>query len=244
MAILDTLDEAKAYLAGVKKKYRFRKARLAQKEAVELQSTLAQCRGKLEICKKDFNRAVNVQSKNIGEGMRVGADTVIQEQILWDSAIGYMLVRDAIFALETISSYDAVSHAYEMLDAAMKQVSGKKNNFPKSMKIGSTKERNAYGYLTSSASLREKEELLSGFFEELKVTGDIEKHLAAARIPAAKSGELRHVYTQDTVSTEGSSDIDAMMRRLSGVKDDASKNVDLSRYADSLLDIHVPKDNK
>lgn len=249
MAILDTLDEVKIYLEGIKKKYRFKKARLARQEAVELQTTLAKCRGKLEICKKDLNRAINTQSKNINEGKQIGADTIIQEQILWDASIGYMLVRDAIYALETISSYDAVSHAYEMLDAAMKQVAGKKTEFPGNMKIGSTKERNAYGYITSSAALKEKQELLDSFFENLKVTGDIEAHLAAARLPAARQAELRHAYTKDTVSADPAgtaqavSDIDALMGRLSSVEDAVVADEDFESNLESMLDIHPPKDS-
>ncbi len=242
MAILDTLDEVKSFLEGIKRKYRFRKARIARQDAVELQTTLAKCRGKLEICKKDFSRTINTQSRNINAGVKEGADTVIQEQIMWDAAIGYMLVRDAIFALETINSYDSVSHAYEMLDAAMKQIAGKKNGFPKAMKIGSTKERNAYGYITSSAALKEKEELLDTFFESLKLTGNIEEHLAAARNPAARQAELRHAYTKGNTAAEPASEIDALMDRLSGVEDQAAAQPDFENDMGSMLDIHPPKD--
>ena len=245
MAISDILSEVKASLEELKRKYRFKKARMAHEDAVELQVTLAKCRGKLEICKKDFNRAINTQSKNIGEGKKVGADTVIQEQILWDAAIGYMLVRDAIFALETITSYDAVSHAYEMLDAAMKQVAGKKSNFPGGMKIGSTKERNAYGYITSSAALKEKEELLDSFFEELKVAGDIEARLAEARMPGERQAELRHAYTKSgEVAASKGSEIDDIMSRLSGSERAPVADEDFERDMSSMLDIHPPKDAK
>lgn len=244
MAVLDTLDEVKAYLEGVKKKYRFKKARMAQQDAAELQATLAKCRGKLEICRKDFNRTINTQSHNISKGIAEGADTAIQEQILWDAAIGYMLVKDAIFALETINSYDSVSHAYEMLDAAMKQIAGKKNGFPKSMKIGSTKERNAYGYITSSAALKDKEELLDTFFESLKLSGDIEAELAGARNPAARQAELRHAYTSAAASAklegkENASEMDEIMERLNGAPGKASETDDIDA---SLLDIHPPVD--
>lgn len=244
MAISDMMSEVKNSLGEIKRKYRFKKARMAREDAVELQTTLAKCRGKLEICKNDFNRAINAQSKNITEGKKIGADTIIQEQIMWDAAIGYMLVRDAIYALETISSYDAVSHAYEMLDAAMKQVAGKKSNFPGSMKIGSTKERNAYGYITSTAALKEKEELLDSFFEELKNSGDIEARLADARIPGARQAELRRAYTDaQEPETEKTSEIDDYMSRLNAVKDTPAAAEDFEKGMDSMLDIHPPKDS-
>lgn len=240
MSISDTLEEVKSYLADIKKKYRFRKAAVARAAAVELQTTLAQCRGKLEICKKDLNRTINNQSKNICEGLSLGTDTIIQEQILWDAAIGYMLVRDAIYALETINSYDAVSHAYEMLDTAMKQVAGKKSGFPGNMKIGSTKERNAYGYITSSTALKEKEAMLESFFEVLKQEGDIEKQMAAARNPANRQAERRYAYTQDAEANP-TSDLDARKARLDSMSGSDVGNEDLGDV-DALLDIHPPKE--
>lgn len=242
MAIADMIREAKNTLEELKRKYKFKKNRMLMEDKVELQVTLAKCRGKLEICKKDFNRAINTQSKNINDGRKIGADTIIQEQIMWDAAIGYMLVRDAIFALETITSYDAVSHAYEMLDAAMKQIAGKKSGFPGGMKVGSTKERNAYGYITSSAALKAKEELLDTFFEDLKYMGDIEARLANARIPGATNAELRHAYTSQT-TREGQSDLDDMMERLNNTEDTPIADVDLELSRDALLDIHPPKDS-
>ena len=157
-----------------------------------------------------------------------------------------MLVGDAIYALETINSYDSVAHAYEMLEAAMKQVAGKKSEFPSSMKIGSTKERNAYGYITSSTALRAKQEMLESFFEQLKVTGDIESHLAAARSPAARQAELRHAYTKDSGSAgmgEAISDIDALMGRLSSVDDSALTEEDTDFNMESMMDIHPPKNS-
>lgn len=241
MAITDTLGEVRDYLGEVKRKNRFKKANLTREKAIELQTTLAQCRGKLEICKKDLNRSINTQSRNINEGLKIGADTIIQEQIMWDAAIGYMLVRDAIYALDTINSYDSVSHAYEMLDAAMKQIAGKKSGFPGNMKIGSTKERNAYGYITSATARKEKEELLDSFFENLKREGDIEKHLAEARTPAARQAERRYAYTQEPERTE-MSDMDARRARLEGVED-GSQQGDFEGGMNTLMDIHPPKDS-
>ncbi len=244
MDIINKLEDVKSYLGELKRKYRFKKARMTREDAVELQTTLAKCRGKLEICKKDLNRSINNQSRNICEGLELGTDTIIQEQILWDAAIGYMLVRDAIFALETITSYDAVSHAYEMLDTAMKQVAGRKNGFPKSMKIGSTKERNAYGYITSSTALKDKEALLDSFFESLKRSGDIEQHLADARTPAAQQAERRYAYTQDpNAQPAAASEMDARKARLDGIADGSVQTEAFDGDLNDIADIHPPVDS-
>jgi hypothetical protein len=225
MAISDILEDAKDYLEQLKKKYKFKKANLRREEMAELQASLAKCRGKLEICKNDFNRTIRTQSRNIADGMRIGADTLIQEQMLWDAAVGYMLVRDAIYALKTINSFDSVSHAYDMLDAAVKQMSGKKSKFPV---FGASKERNVYGYITSSAAVKEKETLLESMFDRLKATGDIEECLGMARSGGA-------------ASEDASSEIDEMMRQIRGGNGGSAGAEELPLEMNDLRDIQPPK---
>lgn len=249
MAIIDVLDDAKARLHEIKRKYKFKQARKAREQAVDLQVALAECRGKLETCRKDLNRTIKTQSRNIGEGVKEGADTIIQEQILWDAAIGYMLVRDAIFALKTINSHDSVSHAYDMLDAAVKQMSVKKSGGFKPLMVHSEKDRNAYGYINSGKAVKEKEEMLDTFFEQLKVTGDIDECLAGARNPAARQADLRRAYTQGSMSSELNTDgavpdseMDELMGRLSAVPGEAGIQDDFSNDLADMMDIHPPVD--
>lgn len=230
------------------RKRRFKKANMDRQEAAELQSSLAKCRGKLELCRKDFARSIRTQSKNIAEGQRAGMETIIHEQMMWDAAIGYMLVNDAIFALKSISTYDSIAHAYEMLEAATKQMSGKKSGLGSVVHIGSKKERNSYGYITSTAAAKEKEELLNSFFERLKVTGDIEACLETAKDPAAHQAELRGAYTDNSARAESTapgmygSDLDAYMRRLDGDAKSGAAEEDYTEAMDDMLDIHPPKD--
>lgn len=249
MSISDTLDDVKTSVKEIMRKRRFKKANMERQEAAELQSSLAKCRGKLEVCRKDFARSIKTQSRNIAEGQQMGMETIIHEQMMWDAAIGYMLVNDAIFALKSISTYDSIAHAYEMLEAATKQISGKKSGLSGVAHIGSTKERNSYGYLTSSAAVKEKEELLDSFFERLKVTGDIETCLAMAKNPAAHQADLRGAYTGSSTLSEPAAaagthetDLDAYMRRLSGEARSSAAAEDYTDAMDDMLDIHPPKD--
>lgn len=205
MELLNKIDDVKAYLAKVKKKYRFRKARLAREDAAEFTYALAECRGKLEVCKKSFLQVITRQSRNICAGEETGADTLIQQQLLWDSAIGYMMVRDAIFALETIGNYESVAHAYELLDCAIRQVSGKKTPLLGWLKRNNNEVRNLYGYVTSDASKSKKEVLLDSFFEHLKHDGDIEKHLFNAmneNKDATRQNECFNVANQGQKDSE------------------------------------------
>ena len=180
MSVSTMLDDAKNSLADLKRKYKFKKANDSRKEAAELQSSMAKCRGQLEICTKEFKRTITTQCRNIAEGKKQHADTLIQEQILWDAAIGYMLVKHAIYAIKTINSHDSISHAYDMLDAAVAQMSGKKNKLLDIPHLKKPKDRNAYGYIASGSAVKEKEMLLDSFFETLKETADIDACLESA----------------------------------------------------------------
>lgn len=244
MAIMEAMEDAKRYLEDFKKKLRFKKANLAREEMAELTASLAKCSGKLEICKKDFDRTIRTQSRNIGNGQRMGADTMIQEQMLWDAAMGYLLVRDAMFALRTINSYDSVAHAYDMLDAATKQITGKRGSAVKFVHIKSGNTRNEYGYITSAAAVKEKEALLESFFDRLKVSGDIEECMKIVRNPADQEAERRRAVAEGNVPESkegGSSARDEMLSRLSGVQD-SQKPEDYSDADFSAMgDIHPPK---
>lgn len=181
MAIVDRINEVKDSLNKMKRKNAFKKANEKREDAVEFQAALSKCRGQLEICINEFRIAIRTQARNIQEGVRTHSDTAIQEQLLWDAAIGYMLVNDAIYALKTVTTANSISYGYEILDIAVAQMNGKKKKMPTYGLTGSSKKfRNRYGYITSDAVKNEKIELLESFFETLKVTGDIETCLAKA----------------------------------------------------------------
>ena len=196
MTILDSLAEAKDALAEAKKKHQFKKANQERQKMAQLQSDLARCRGKLEICKNDFDRTIRAQCKNIRKGQQDGMDTLLQEQILWNAALGYLLVRDAIYAVQTVNSYDSVQHAYEMLEQATLQLTkpGKKGSV---FGTDTKKERNEYGYITSRRSRKEKERMLELMFDKLKLTGDIEQCIEELNHPGTESGSLSEFSSLD-----------------------------------------------
>lgn len=231
--ITDKIEAAKKALEELKRNRKFKKANAARAEAADLQNQLAVCRGKLEICKNDFNRTIRHEAKSIAEGVQMGADTVIQEQTMWDAAIGYMMVRDAIYSLKTISTFDSVNYAYDMLGTAVDLMSNRKHSTSAVSKIVGRRGRNVYGYITSNAALHQKQEILDSFFEELKRSGNIEECLKLARNPmdtavARKSGDL-------------SDHDDALWDSVLG--GDAKKDdEDISPAdIDSMMDIHRPE---
>ncbi len=204
MAISNFYENAKDALDELKRSREFKKANKEREKSKELLAALMKCRGRLETSKTDFNRVIKTQSRNIKKGRAEGMDVLLEEQILWDAAIGYMLVRDAIYSLESINTYDSVDHAYEMLNEAVKVMTGKGKPSNK-LFLGAQRKRKDYEFLNSSAALKEKEQLLDTFFAELEVTGDIEACLEAARDPDALRADSFRAYS-DTRSGRGSAD--------------------------------------
>lgn len=225
MAIQDSLKAAKAKLDETMRDRRFKKANLAREEKIALQTAQAMCRGKLEVCQRDFERIIREQSRYIREGQAIGADTLIQEQMLWDAAIGYMLVKDAIYALRTIGNHNSLSHAYDMMDLATKHMSGKKSGLP----LKTVKDRNVYGFVTSDAAYKAKSDLLDSFFEELKVTGKIEECLEHAQHPVQREASLRNAYTKDALPQRDpdpvGEDDNSSMARLRSLQPKANEEI-------------------
>lgn len=227
MAIQDSLNAARIKLEETMKDRRFRRANLTREEQIALDTAQAMCRGKLEVCQRDFSMIVREQSKNIREGQSIGADTQLQEQMLWDAAIGYMLVRDAIYSLKTIRTHNSLSHAYEMMDLASRHVSGKKSGLP----LKTIRNRNIFGYVTSSAAYNEKSNLLDTFFEDLKECGDIQKCLDDVQNARRQEASPRNTYTQERPqqhsdnSSSAAEDENDSMNRLRNLKPRSSEQI-------------------
>ena len=203
MGLFDIFDDSKKALDELRRDKNFRSQNKEREDEKKLQMALGACRGKLEISRTEFERSIRNHSKSIKKGLKEGRDILLLEQTLWDAAIGYMLVSDAIFALESINSYDSVERAYELLDEAVKIMTGKAK--PKeSLNLGKQRGRGVYGHVTSKTAIKRKEDMLESFFSELKESGDIEACLDA----------YRNEQTRDSILSETDS-VDDLPNRLS-----------------------------
>ena len=244
MSISDTLSEVQSNLQEMMRKYKFKKANNQRKEATELQYDLGKCRGRLESASNDLRNTIRVQSKNIRVGIEEHRDTMLQEQILWDAAVSYLLIQDAVYAMKTIGSYDTVSHAYEMLTAAVRQIEGKKT-IDKPSIFKKTK-RNEYGYINSAEAIKSKETLLDTFFAELKQTGDIDACIENAAFPSDIDAERRFAASGSAsaaVKGQASSDLDKYAAILGGAGGEQQKqNFEINENDLNVMsDIHPPK---
>ncbi len=178
MSIRDNINSVKDTINKYKRDRNFRKANIRREKVVELQAAMAKCRGQLEISLKDCNRTIRQQSDYLHQPYIPSTDVAIHEQLMWDAAIAYMLIRDAIYSLSTVSSNESLAFGYDLLEAAIAQMNGKKKRLP-TYGLPSKKHRKSYKDVTSDDVVEEKTKILESIFEELKNCGDIEKCLKA-----------------------------------------------------------------
>ncbi|MBQ6018512.1 MAG: hypothetical protein IKH82_01775 [Clostridiales bacterium] len=178
MAITDKIEDIKTSLKKISKDLSYKKANKERDKKVEAQASIMKCRGQLGASLNDFRRNIRSHVDYLKAGPHSEVDVSIREQLLWDAAISYMLVRDAISALETVTSSVNIDYSYKLLDTAVALMNGKKKKIP-SYNGAATKGRVRYDYVKSDAVLKAKTQILESVFEDLKKTGDIEACLAA-----------------------------------------------------------------
>lgn len=226
--ISDLLADVQDKLDKIRRDKRFKKARLNMDDIVALRSALVTCSGQLAICKNDFELTIRDQARNIREGESIGADTRIQGEILENAAIGYLLVKDAIYALKSVQRSDTVTQAYNTLDVAIDLMTDRTRKLPAPGRIRRLKEREVFGGVTSENAVAQKRLIVSQIFEALKGTGDIESCLQNVGNPSAVRAD-RLSGERETFSA------DAVNETLYGGKTgsgDTQPSADLSNYRD------------
>ena len=176
--LIDRIKKVRKSLAVIAKNRRYHKENLAIEEKAELSAALAQCSGELEVSKMEFSRIIHKQVRFIREGEEQHADTKLQQEMLRSATIGYMLVKDAQYALRSITTFDSLHYANTMLDTAIDLMTDKKRSVPSMRKTGRLTERDDYGYITSAKALKDKETAAIEVVKGLLAGCDIEDCIA------------------------------------------------------------------
>lgn len=221
------LSDTGKVLENLQKKSRHAKRKKEIDSKVELLNTIGECKMNLEKCKVSLMRNAYTQAAAVRECMSNGVDSTAQKQILWDSAIGYLVADEAISALGTISGYDDLNRAYSMMEKIIARIgSSEENNVPDVKKIGlrgviglanadgknieiTGAKRDGFGVrheftseITSGERLNRHEAMVESFFSELIMTGDL-KYLVDEARRAAYANSLEELYaTQKTANDE------------------------------------------
>ena len=219
MDIVSMLDAQKKRLKELQKRNRIRQYNKDTEKRAQFLFEVGEIRGDLRVCGDQFKIAIHEQAKSVRDGIANGFDTLVQQQALKEAAVGYLLVRDALFALNGVVTNDTVSHAYEILDSAVKRMSNKKPN-NKGYNIGS--ERGEHGYITAPASVENKERYVATFFNELVKTGNIDACIEKVPNPAAVASGLFESEPRQAQSadTDGLDDPMAILNSIPGASED------------------------
>ena len=238
MTVSYLVEESRRALEEYLRRWKFKKANAERARTAELQAAQIKCRGQLEVCKKDFSRLIRQQSATIREGTSLGMDIELNKQVLWDAAIGYMMVKDAIFALNSVNSFDGVNKAYGVMGAVLDNIIEREKKALPISGIRIRIKRNAEGGITFEDAVNAKAELLTSFFDTLVETGDIEACMESAKTPAAVSSERRASYMDKARPESGAGSAKGRWSILDA-DDDESDNVyaDMANL-DTMDDIH------
>ena len=180
MGIKETIEAAKKKMEQIKKNHHFKKENDRRKQEAQLTKELMDCAGDLGVCLSNYERAIRRQSEEIREGMAKGYPITIQKNLLLDAAVGYLVVKEALFVIRSVATYDSIVDAYALLDMAAKTITGEKVKKPKKKKHPTREE---YAFLNSIETMENKMKIVNsgGFMDMLIATGDIEKCMEAAR---------------------------------------------------------------
>lgn len=204
MGVTDILNKAKKEIERIKKDRRYKKANNDRAAQAALTLEVTKCAGELGAGKSDLQHTIKTQCQNIRKGRKEGFDTTIQEKQLLDAAVGYMLIKDAQFAVQSISTYDSVENAYYMLDHATNALAGERaplfgGGKPKHPK------RSEYAEMNSDQQIQNKLTFAKSFMEELVYSGDIERCISEARERQRKQADSQPADTASSLPSSGTS---------------------------------------
>lgn len=218
------LRDTERTLEKLKKDIKHSKRKKEIDKKTELLVTVGECVQNLEKCKVNFKRNAYTQAAAVRDNMQKGADSVPQQRILWDSALGYLIADEAISALGTISGYDDLNSAYSMMENILERIGSDDNDrVPDVKKIGlggviemalsdnmtTTKTpKDGFGVrhditadLTSRDRIIRHEAMVNSFFRELIKTGELEYLVDEARKTAFHDA-LNKLYDSNTPKPE------------------------------------------
>lgn len=235
MSAADKLNQVKKKMEAIKKDHRYKKANKDRAIQAELTYEITKCAGDLGVCQKDFKYTIEEQSYFIRKGQAEGYDTSVQEMQLEDATIGYMLVKDALFALRSVYSYDSVGHAYDLLDAATMKITGEKA-FPFFDKSSKKPKREEYGFLNSQEAYEQKRAMYSSFKDKLILTGDIEECIEEAK-------QNRNQVIDDNINFPNNMSVEQLRSAASSIPDDVRRENRKRMLENAHINTGVPDDN-
>ena len=134
---------------------------------------LMECAGELAVCENELKKIIRIQSRAVREAREEIFDESMQLKTVKEAAIGFMLIRDARFAVKTMNSRDSFQIAHDMLESAAYTIQGDSDS-AKRVLTRQAKKHKGYEHLYSDDAYKKKNDILEEILEGLIETGDIE----------------------------------------------------------------------
>lgn len=183
MSTSDILNNAKKSIQEIIKSIQFKKAVNDRERLVKIQTAHQKCCGVLERSRIEFENIIREQCNQVKIGNSLGQYTDVQEQLLYDAALGYIYIKDAMYAVTSVNNDDSMNYAYNLLDFAVQNLT-RKNAHPIKSKITEFKaKRSAFKDQLQEDADAKRAELALAILPELKINGDIETCLKHVRLP-------------------------------------------------------------
>lgn len=232
MEVNEVISKASESVRNIRKGMEKKYSRKLRQNEVDIAIDVNECIGRLGFAMDEYARVIKTQSRNIREGMENGYDTTVQERVLMSSARGYLVVRDALFALKTLRNFDSFLLAEDMLDCAALTMQGKKESlFSKLAKL--RKKYPDYSAYFSVDAASRRDSMVDSFFKELVLTGDIAECVKKNKRNFQNSdAEITRTFTNAPTgysdSSAGSGDFSKQMRDvMNGLPDDPIDDIDV-----------------
>ncbi len=199
----NTVEQWENEWMDIKRKYYSillrRKISINTKTLERFATDMLTCRGRLVRSRDEFKTEIENQCRNIRKGEEEGHDTQNQRKICKSAAIGYMLVDEALYQLDSVSNFDSVENGYHMLEEAIAVMAGRKQ--PVDVVPFRRRERSIGDETISNETFKSKINQVERFFEKLIKTGDIDSCIKESRIGSNNHGSEYEEHNTPTDST-------------------------------------------
>ena len=178
-SIKDTIDD-------IMRSSAYRRARQDLAAQAQVISRIAFCAGELNCCKVELQSIIRHESLLWRQAKQLGFANEMQDALVWEASVKYMLVEEAIFFLNSTSDFDRLQCACKHITNVIGQMDGAGaywGLFRRGEKIA----RPLIGEMFEENAVSAKSKYLNEFYKNVLATGDIERCLNEER----KTGHLK-----------------------------------------------------
>ena len=237
--VKDKLTEIQKKINKMMKDRRYKKANKFMEWQNEYSAEILKCAGELRKCREELSLVITDTARAIKHGRAEIRNISLQEKELENAAMGYLVVDDAIYALQSVNNYDAINDAFETINLAAKRLYGER---PKK-KMGTLfrhPEREDFKTYLESDEINDARELVyKDIKENLIASGNIEECLKQYRQNMLKNPKKKTSDVNESDDNAGSSSY--VSTETPAEEDDAAKREKIERDKGISFNTAPPK---